>query len=149
MASCGVVPEQCSANRVFRGGPMRCCPVLGLSSLNFPRLRQQFASDELEGHGWHSGGRSQLEVLRPLLLASRTQRRLALRSPGRCTSPVDLEGASDASPVGALLACVRILCGDSGPILRTEKGVGTLKTVSAIDTGCQSTLSRAAGRSRH
>ena len=63
MASCGVVPEQCSANRVFRGGPMRCCPVLGLSSLNFPRLRQQFASDELEGHGWHSGGRSQLEVL--------------------------------------------------------------------------------------
>ena len=42
---------------------MRCCPVLGHSSLNFPRLRQQFASDELEGHGWHSGGRSQLEVL--------------------------------------------------------------------------------------
>ena len=25
-------------------------------------------SDELEGHGWHSGGRSQLEVLRLLLV---------------------------------------------------------------------------------
>ena len=98
-----------------------------------------------EGHAWHAGGRSQLEVL-PLLDASRTQRRLALRSPGRCTSPVDIEGASDASPVGPCDGWKPSVSSESSLVgLRAHpvsqlQAAAALKTVSAVDTGCQSTL---------
>ena len=75
---------------------MRCCPLLGFSF-------------------FVAFGRSQtsLKVMAGILEAGLSSRcsgfywwlskmsSPCLAKPGRCSSPVDLEGASDASPVGA------------------------------------------------